>query len=129
MPHLLIAGATGSGKSVCINTLIVSILYKASPEDVKLIMIDPKVVELSVYNGIPHLFIPVVTDPKKAAGALNWAVTEMMNRYNHVCRITVFEIFRNTTAKIDRIMRYSGRRTSALRRCRRSSLSWMSLRI
>ena len=82
MPHLLIAGATGSGKSVCINTLIVSILYKAAPEDVKLIMIDPKVVELSVYNGIPHLLIPVVTDPKKAAGALNWAVTEMMGRYN-----------------------------------------------
>ena len=82
MPHLLIAGATGSGKSVCINTLIVSILYKAKPEEVKLIMIDPKVVELSVYNGIPHLLISVVTDPKKAAGALNWAVTEMMGRYN-----------------------------------------------
>ena len=82
MPHLLIAGATGSGNSVCINTLIVSILYKAKPEEVKLIMIDPKVVELSVYNGIPHLLIPVVTDPKKAAGALNWAVTEMMGRYN-----------------------------------------------
>ena len=81
MPHLLIAGATGSGKSVCINTLIMSILYKADPEDVKLIMIDPKVVELSVYNGIPHLFIPVVTDPKKASGALNWGVAEMTDRY------------------------------------------------
>jgi S-DNA-T family DNA segregation ATPase FtsK/SpoIIIE len=81
MPHVLIAGATGSGKSVCINTLIVSLLYKYSPDNVKLLMIDPKVVELSVYNGIPHLLIPVVTDPKKAAGALNWAVQEMTRRY------------------------------------------------
>lgn len=81
MPHLLIAGSTGSGKSVCINTLIISILYKAKPDEVKLIMIDPKVVELSVYNGIPHLFIPVVTDPKKASGALHWAVSEMTDRY------------------------------------------------
>ncbi|MBR4530264.1 MAG: DNA translocase FtsK [Lachnospiraceae bacterium] len=81
MPHVLIAGATGSGKSVCINTIIMSILYKASPEDVRLIMIDPKVVELSVYNGIPHLLIPVVTDPQQAAGALNWAVAEMTRRY------------------------------------------------
>ena len=82
MPHVLIAGATGSGKSVCINTLIASIIYKAKPSEVKLLMVDPKVVELSVYNGIPHLLIPVVTDPKKAAGALAWAVQEMINRYN-----------------------------------------------
>ncbi len=81
MPHILIAGATGSGKSVCINSMIVSLLYKSSPEQIKLLMIDPKVVELGVYNGIPHLLVPVVTDPKKAAGALGWAVTEMLNRY------------------------------------------------
>ncbi|HIX99796.1 MULTISPECIES: FtsK/SpoIIIE family DNA translocase [Clostridia] len=92
MPHLLVAGATGSGKSVCINTMIISILYKASPEDVKLIMIDPKVVELSVYNGIPHLMIPVVTDPKKAAGALNWAVSEMMKRYELFAKYNVRDI-------------------------------------
>ncbi len=92
MPHLLIAGATGSGKSVCINTLIMSILYKANPDDVKLIMIDPKVVELSVYNGIPHLFCPVVTDPKEASAALNWAVREMMDRYNKFTELGVRNI-------------------------------------
>ncbi len=81
MPHMLIAGTTGSGKSVCMNSIIVSLLYKSSPEDVKLIMVDPKMVELGIYNGIPHLLIPVVTDPKKAAGSLQWAVTEMMRRY------------------------------------------------
>lgn len=81
LPHMLIAGTTGSGKSVCMNSLIISLLYKASPDEVKLIMVDPKMVELGIYNGIPHLLIPVVTDPKKAAGALQWAVTEMMRRY------------------------------------------------
>lgn len=92
MPHLLIAGATGSGKSVCINTIITSIIYKASPEDVKLLLIDPKVVELSVYNGIPHLLIPVVTDPKKAASALNWVVNEMEKRYKLFAEKSVRDI-------------------------------------
>ncbi len=92
MPHLLIAGSTGSGKSVCINTLIMSIIYKARPDEVKLIMIDPKVVELSIYNGIPHLLSPVVTDPKKAAGALQWAVTEMTRRYNLFAEFGVRDI-------------------------------------
>lgn len=92
MPHLLIAGATGSGKSVCINTIIMSILYKATPDQVKLIMIDPKMVELGMYNGIPHLLIPVVTDPKKAAGALNWAVAEMTTRYKQFAEHNVRDI-------------------------------------
>ena len=92
MPHLLIAGATGSGKSVCINSLIMSILYKASPEDVRLILVDPKVVELQIYNGIPHLYLPVVTDPKKASNALNWAVNEMMKRYQILVEKNVRDI-------------------------------------
>lgn len=102
MPHVLIAGATGSGKSVCINTLIMSILYKADPKDVKLIMIDPKVVELSVYNGIPHLVIPVVTDPKKAAGALNWAVAEMMKRYDLFAQYNVRDL-KGYNAKVETV--------------------------
>ena len=102
MPHLLIAGATGSGKSVCINTIIMSIIYKADPEDVKLIMVDPKVVELSVYNGIPHLLIPVVTDPKKASGALNWAVAEMTDRYKKFAKYGVRDL-KGYNAKIETI--------------------------
>ena len=102
MPHVLIAGATGSGKSVCINTLILSLIYKARPEEVKLIMIDPKVVELSIYNGIPHMLIPVVTDPKKASGALNWAVTEMTERYQRFARYNVRDL-KGYNAKVDSI--------------------------
>ncbi len=100
MPHLLIAGSTGSGKSVCINTLIMSIIYKSRPDDVKLIMVDPKVVELSAYNGIPHLLIPVVTDPKKASGALNWAVAEMDDRYKKFAECGVRDL-KGYNARID----------------------------
>ena len=92
MPHLLIAGSTGAGKSVCVNSFIVSLLYKSSPDDVKLLMIDPKVVELGVYNGIPHLLVPVVTDPRKSAGALNWAVNEMLGRYKIFAEVGVRDI-------------------------------------
>ena len=92
LPHLLIAGTTGSGKSVCTNSLIISLLYKATPEEVRLIMVDPKMVELGIYNGIPHLLIPVVTDPKKAAGALQWAVTEMMKRYRAFSEVGVRDL-------------------------------------
>lgn len=102
MPHLLIAGATGSGKSVCINTIIMSILYKARPDEVKLIMVDPKVVELSVYNGIPHLLAPVVTDPKKASGALNWAVAEMTDRYKKFAQMGVRNL-KGYNAEIEKI--------------------------
>ena len=102
MPHLLIAGATGSGKSVCINTLIMSIIFKSDPKDVKMIMVDPKVVELSVYNGIPHLLIPVVTDPKKASGALNWAVAEMTDRYKKFADCNVRDL-KGYNEKIDKL--------------------------
>lgn len=107
MPHVLIAGATGSGKSVCINTIIMSILYKADPKDVKLIMVDPKVVELSVYNGIPHLMIPVVTDPKKAAGALHWAVAEMDDRYRKFAEANVRDL-KGYNAKIESLPTIDG---------------------
>ncbi len=103
MPHLLIAGATGSGKSVCINTLIMSILFKARPDEVKMLMIDPKVVELKIYDGIPHLLIPVVTDPKKAAGALNWAVQEMTERYNKFASFQGVRDIRSYNSRIDRL--------------------------
>ena len=107
MPHLLIAGATGSGKSVCINTIIMSILYKADPKNVKFIMIDPKVVELSVYNGIPHLMIPVVTDPKKAAGALHWAVAEMTDRYQKFADAGVRDL-KGYNAKVESLVDIEG---------------------
>ena len=106
MPHVLIAGSTGSGKSVCINSIIMSLLYKSSPDEVRILMIDPKVVELGIYNGIPHLLIPVVTDPRKAAGALSWAVTEMLKRYkifadNNVRDLKGFNEFAKATEGMD----------------------------
>ncbi len=107
MPHMLIAGSTGSGKSVCINTLIMSILYKAHPDDVKLIMVDPKVVELSVYNGIPHLLIPVVTDPKKASAALHWGVTEMEDRYRKFADFNVRDL-KGYNKKVEGMMEGGG---------------------
>ena len=103
MPHLLIAGTTGSGKSVCINTLIMSVLFKSTPEEVRMLMIDPKVVELKIYDGIPHLLIPVVTDPKKAAGALNWAVHEMNDRYNKFAEFTGVRDIKSYNERIERI--------------------------
>ena len=103
MPHLLIAGTTGSGKSVCINTLIMSVLFKSTPEEVRMLMIDPKVVELKIYDGIPHLLIPVVTNPKKAAGALNWAVHEMNDRYNKFAEYTGVRDIRSYNERIERI--------------------------
>ncbi|MDF2800549.1 MAG: cell division FtsK/SpoIIIE [Anaerocolumna sp.] len=113
MPHLLIAGATGSGKSVCINTLIMSILYKANPNDVKMIMVDPKVVELSVYNGIPHLLIPVVTDPKKASAALNWAVMEMTERYKKFADLGVRDV-KGYNEKVTTVEEYQDERYQKL---------------
>jgi S-DNA-T family DNA segregation ATPase FtsK/SpoIIIE len=113
MPHLLIAGATGSGKSVCINTLIMSILYKAKPSDVKMIMVDPKVVELSVYNGIPHLLIPVVTDPKKASAALNWAVMEMTERYKKFADLGVRDV-KGYNEKVAQVEEYQDERYQKL---------------
>ncbi len=111
LPHMLIAGTTGSGKSVCMNSLILSLLYKSTPEEVRLIMIDPKMVELGIYNGIPHLYVPVVTDPKKAAGALQWAVVEMMKRYSQFSGVGVRDITgynaylkRNDTPRIPNIV-------------------------
>ncbi len=127
MPHLLIAGATGSGKSVCINTLIMSVIYKSKPEDVKLIMVDPKVVELSVYNGIPHLLIPVVTDPKKASGALNWAVAEMTDRYKKFAASAMSRDLKGYNERIDRLGDIEDEKNRVS--CPRSLLSLTSWRI
>ena len=94
MPHMLIAGQTGSGKSVCINCIILSLIFKSAPKDVRMILIDPKVVELSIFSALPHLFCPVVTEPKKAAGALRWAVTEMEQRYGKMGKVNARDIYR-----------------------------------
>lgn len=116
MPHLLIAGATGSGKSVCINTLIMSILFKSTPDQVRMLMIDPKVVELKIYDGIPHLLIPVVTDPKKAAGALNWAVQEMTDRYNKFAEYSGVRDVRAYNERIDHLNSEAAEGTEKLKR-------------
>ena len=132
MPHLLIAGATGSGKSVCINTIIASILYKSGPEDVRMIMIDPKIVELGIYNGIPHLLVPVVTDPRKAAGALSWAVAEMEKRYAAFSQHNVRDLKSyNLTAEHGGIAPVSYTHLNFKATCRfRKSLVWFpSLRL
>lgn len=117
MPHLIIAGATGSGKSVCTNSIIMSILFHATPEQVRLILIDPKIVEFRVYEDIPHLLIPVVTDPKKAAGALNWAVQEMEHRY---------QTFADNGVRIWQTITRKSRVSLMGRRCRKLSLRLMS---
>lgn len=113
MPHLLIAGSTGSGKSVCINSFIISLLYKSTPDEVRLLMIDPKVVELGIYNGIPHLLVPVVTDPRKAAGALNWAVTEMLKRYKIFAEHNVRDL-QSYNKTIGQKIKYSNKDTTPL---------------
>ena len=126
---MLIAGTTGSGKSVCINSMLISLLYKSTPEEVRLIMVDPKMVELGNYNGIPHLLIPVVTDPKKAAGALNWAVGEMERRYKLFADHQVRNLVGYNDSCVPKRPKQSIPRTaipSSIRCCRRSSSSSMS---